>query len=148
MNVNTYEGLFLLDSNRYARDPAIADEIVEAIEKAGGEIKVSRLWDERRLAYPINKMRKGTYWLVYFSIDTQKMVELNRTFQLNENVVRLLFVKLHPRLAEAIVGHASGADAVPVGVSGEGEAATGDKKAEESGKSVAVAAGDDAAAND
>lgn len=128
MNVNTYEGLFLLDSNRYARDPAIAKEIAKTIETAGGDVKVSRLWDERRLAYPINKMRKGTYWLVYFSIDTQKMTELNRAFQLNENVVRMLFIKLHERLADAIISHADGR-----GTASESPAAAGDRDAATSG---------------
>ena len=47
----------------------MSGEIVELIEKAGGEILVSRLWEERRLAYPIKGQRKGTYWLTYFRLD-------------------------------------------------------------------------------
>ena len=153
MNVNTYEGLFLLDSNRYARDPAIATQIAETIESAGGQVKVSRLWDERRLAYPINKMRKGTYWLVYFSIDTQKMTELNRAFQLNDNVVRMLFVKLHERLADAIVSHAGGEEAAkpetakPETAKPEAakDAAQSDTAASGEGAAAAVATADKAA---
>ena len=42
------------------------------IEEAGGEMLVSRLWEERRLAYPIEGHRKGTYWLTYFRARRQR----------------------------------------------------------------------------
>jgi len=76
--------LFLFDSNHYARDPGgIASSVQSMITDLGGEILVSRLWAEQRLAYPINGHQKGTYWLAYFKLDTQKLKELNRTCQLS-----------------------------------------------------------------
>jgi len=61
--------MFILDSNRFGRDPdGVSGQISELIEKLGGEILVSRLWEERRLAYPIKGQRKGTYWLTYFRL--------------------------------------------------------------------------------
>jgi small subunit ribosomal protein S6 len=99
--------LFILDSTRYARDTSIAGKLDEIIEGHGGEVLVSRLWDERRLAYPIEGHRKGTYWLLYFKIDSQQLPLINRQFQLNDDVLRMLFVKLHPRLVDAIVSHAA-----------------------------------------
>ena len=55
MAENVYEGMFILDSNRFARDPAaVSGQIPAMIQKLGGEMLVSRLWEERRLAYPIN----------------------------------------------------------------------------------------------
>jgi small subunit ribosomal protein S6 len=49
-----YEGMFILDSNRYGRDPeTVSNQIPAMIQALGGEILVSRLWEERRLAYPI-----------------------------------------------------------------------------------------------
>ena len=64
MAANVYEGMFILDSNRFGRDPeAVSGQIPQMIEEAGGEVLVSRLWEERRLAYPIEGHRKGTYWL-------------------------------------------------------------------------------------
>ena len=84
-----YESLFLFDSNHYARDPGgIANSVQSMITDLGGEILVSRLWAEQRLAYPINGHQKGTYWLAYFKLDTQKLKELNRTCQLNEALLR------------------------------------------------------------
>ena len=62
MAVNVYEGMFILDSNRYSRDTVgVSGQISEMITKLGGEILASRLWEERRLAYPIDGHRKGAY---------------------------------------------------------------------------------------
>ena len=66
---NVYEGMFILDSNRYGHDPeGVSGQIHEMIQKLGGKMLVSRLWEERRLAYPIKAHRKGTYWLTYFRL--------------------------------------------------------------------------------
>ena len=89
---NVYEGMFILDSNRYGHDPeAVSGQVNEMIQKLGGEILVSRLWEERRLAYPIKAHRKGTYWLTYFRLAGRQLTTLKREFQINENILRCLF---------------------------------------------------------
>lgn len=104
-----YEGLFLFDSNRYARDPSgVPASVNDAITAAGGEMLASRLWSEQKLAYPINGHRKGTYWLTYFRIDPLKLSGLNRTFQLNDGILRNLVLVVDPRLEEPLVSHANG----------------------------------------
>lgn len=115
MPVNTYEGLFIFDSNRYARDPAgVVNQIAEAVSRNGGELLVSRLWEERRLAYPIKGHRKGTYWLTYFRIEGRKLAGLDRDCRLNDVVLRHLFIKIDARIADAVVQHAlSGYEAKP-----------------------------------
>jgi small subunit ribosomal protein S6 len=105
--VNVYEGMFILDSNRYSRDAAgVSGQIPEMIQKLGGEILASRLWEERRLAYPIDGHRKGTYWLTYFKLDSGQLTNLNRQCQLSESILRTLFLKVDPRIADALVSHA------------------------------------------
>jgi len=107
--VNVYECLFILDSNRYARDPAgVSGEIPAMIEKLGGEVMVSRLWNEQKLAYPINGQRKGTYWLTYFRMEGVKLSPFNRECQLNGNILRHLTLAVDPRLVETLVAHARG----------------------------------------
>jgi small subunit ribosomal protein S6 len=104
---NVYEGMFILDSNRYARDAAgVVSLIPSTVEQLGGKVLASRLWEERRLAYPIKGHRKGTYWLTYFKLDGNQVTNLERQFQLNENVVRSLFLKIDPRIADTMVQHA------------------------------------------
>ena len=89
MAVNVYEGMFILDSNRYSRDQAgVSGQIPEMIQKLGGEMLASRLWEERRLAYPIDGHRKGAYWLTYFKLDSNQLTNLNRQCQLSESILR------------------------------------------------------------
>ncbi len=127
MAETVYEGMFLLDSNRYARDPeAVAGQIPEMIQKSGGKMLVSRLWEERRLAYPIKGQRKGTYWLTYFRADGGNLAEINRKCRLSDSILRVLFVKIDPRIVDALVEHARSGQAGPVGQRPGG--APGEKK--------------------
>jgi small subunit ribosomal protein S6 len=108
-NTAVYEGMFILDANRLARDrDGLPGEIASAIEKAGGSLEVSRLWEERRLAYPIKGHRKGAYWITYFRIPTDNLVGLARELELKEGVLRHLFVRLPDSLVEPILEHAKG----------------------------------------
>ena len=107
MAVNVYEGMYILDSNRYARDSAaVSGQIPEMIQKLGGEMLASRLWEERRLAYLIDGHRKGAYWLTYFKLDSGQLANLSRQCQLSESILRTLFLKVDPRIADALVSHA------------------------------------------
>ncbi len=107
---NVYEGMFILDSNRYGRDPeGVSGQATATIEKLGGEILVSRLWEERRLAYAIKGHRKGTYWLTYFRLESGQVATLRRQCEINENLVRFLFLKIEPRIVDALVAHAQSA---------------------------------------
>jgi len=104
---HVYEGMFILDANRYNRDPEGVSRLIGTIiQDAGGEILVSRLWEERRLAYPIKGHRKGVYWLTYFRLKREKLVEIQRRVQITEEVVRSLLLKVDPRIVEMLVAHA------------------------------------------
>ena len=107
MAVNVYEGMFILDSNRYARDQVgVSSQISEMIGKLGGQILASRLWEERRLAYPVDGHRKGAYWLTYFKLESGQLSALSRQCQLSESILRTLFLKVDPRIVDALVSHA------------------------------------------
>ena len=110
MAANVYEGMFILDSNRFGRDPdGVSGQITALIEKFGGEILVSRLWEERRLAYPIKGQRKGTYWLIYFRLEGSQLGPIRRQLEINESLVRFLMLKVDPRIVDALVAHAQAA---------------------------------------
>ena len=113
-NTAVYEGMFILDANRLARDrDGLPRELASAIEKAGGQVELSRLWEERRLAYPIKGHRKGAYWISYFRFPTTNLAELNRELELKEGVLRHLFIRLPDSLVEPILEHAKGETAEP-----------------------------------
>ncbi|MEE9603717.1 MAG: 30S ribosomal protein S6 [Thermoguttaceae bacterium] len=108
MAENVYEGMIILNANRYGRDPeAVSGQVPQMINEAGGEMLVSRLWEERRLAYPIEGQRKGAYWLTYFRLDSGKLAEIRRKCQLSDSILRVLFLKVDPRIVDTLVAHAT-----------------------------------------
>lgn len=106
---NVYECMFIFDPNTYARDPGgVSGRIPKMVEDCSGEMLASRLWNEQKLAYPIRGRRKGTYWLSYFRMDSNKVVDFNRACRLNDSILRNLTLKVEPRLVDALVAHARG----------------------------------------
>jgi small subunit ribosomal protein S6 len=104
---NVYEAMIIFDANRYARERAgLPAEIEKMIEAEKGEVVVTRLWEERRLAYPINGQRKGTYWLIYFRGPSSMLTTLNRQWEIHEGILRHLVLKIHPHLVDAVLEHA------------------------------------------
>jgi len=111
---NVYEAMFLFDANRFARErAAMPADVEKAIKSAGGEVLVSRLWEERRLAYPIAGQRKGTYWLIYFRGPSSIVSPLNRQWEMQEGMLRHLVLKVHPHLVDAVLEHAKAGPAPP-----------------------------------
>lgn len=104
---NVYEGMFILDPSKYSRDPvATSQQIADMIVQNGGTVLASRLWDERKLAYPINGHRKGVYWLTYFKMAGDGITPLERQCEITDDVIRKLILKVDPRIADALVQHA------------------------------------------
>ena len=140
MTTNVYEGLLILDSDQYARNPdEVAGQIDRYIKDYDGDVLVSRLWEERKLAYPIKGHKRGTYWLTYFKLDALKVKELNRQYQISDSVIRFLFVKIDPRLVETLVEHAKAGPIRPVL---EGAATEGEQSVEPSADAVEAPSGE------
>lgn len=109
MAQNVYECMLIYNSNSYARDPAgVGGKVAKMVENCEGEVLVSRLWNEQRLAYPIKGHRKGAYWLTYFRVDSSKLGEFKRACRLEDDILRSLTLRVDPRLVEALVAHAKG----------------------------------------
>jgi small subunit ribosomal protein S6 len=101
--------MFIFDPNRFSRDAAVLGANVdEMIEKRGGEVLASRLWEERKLAYPIEGHKRGVYWLTYFKIEGEQITPLQRDCLLNDAILRQLILKIDPRIAEHLVRLAKG----------------------------------------
>jgi small subunit ribosomal protein S6 len=131
---NLYEAMVIFDANRFARDRAgLPAELEKSIGAAGGEVLVSRLWEERRLAYPINGQRRGTYWLIYYRGPSSSVAPLNREWEIHESILRHLVLKIHPHLADAVLEHAKSgaAPAAQPAKAAVGAGSEGSQEAEE-----------------
>lgn len=112
MAIHNYETLFILDSNKYVRDTnGVSMSLPQMVEKLGGEVLLSRMWNEQKLAFPVDGHKKGTYWIMYFKLESTKITELERACQLNEPVLRQLTVRIDPKLIDLLVANAKGGKA-------------------------------------
>lgn len=101
-----YEGMFILDAGKYGRDPGgLAQQINDLIAQFGGTVLAARLWDERKLAYPIKGQKKGAYWLTYFRMPGGNLAALERQCEITEEIIRKLVLKVDDRIADALVQH-------------------------------------------
>ena len=100
----TYECMFLLDTNKVAGDiPAAAQQLHAVLERNHAELLASRPWDDRRLSYPIKGQKKGLYYLTYFQTEGKNLVPIERDFALNELVLRLLIIRIDPKLVDTML---------------------------------------------
>ncbi len=104
MPANVYECMFLLDTNKVAGDVANAEsQLLSLVQKHNGEPLAYRPWDERRLAYPINKHKKGLYYLMYVRTDGKNLVNLERDIALSELILRSLIIRIDPKLVDTML---------------------------------------------
>ena len=107
MAVNTYEGMFLLDSTKVAVswDESVK-HVHDILSKHQSEIVASRQWDERRLSYAVDGHKKGTYLLTYFKTDGSTLKDIVADCHLSDLVLRELILKVHPKLVDHLVNQA------------------------------------------
>jgi len=94
---NLYEGIFVLDSAKFAIDPdGVSQQVIGILEKSGATVDTHRPWQDGRLAYPIEGHRKALHYLVYFRMDGQGLTDVTRGCKLNDLILRHMVIK-HPR---------------------------------------------------
>ena len=109
MSTVTYEGMFLLDSNKYAANPqGSSAEVVALLERVGAKVLATRPWQDGKLSYPVDGHRKGLHFLVYFSMDSRQLHELDRLVKFNETILRHIVIKLPVALIEPMLAMATG----------------------------------------
>lgn len=107
MPVNTYEGMFLLDSTKAAVNwDETVNHVHAILSKHNSEIVAYRQWDERRLAYPVEGHKKGTYLLTYFKSEGANIDDIVADCRLSDVVLRELILKVHPKLVDHLVTQA------------------------------------------
>jgi len=102
--------MFLVDSAKFATDAeGVTHQILGILEKCGATIVAHRPWQDGRLAYAIEKQRKGLHYLVLFQMDPSHLTEVVRLCKLNETIVRQLIVRqpeiVFDAMVQALVNH-------------------------------------------
>jgi small subunit ribosomal protein S6 len=115
-----YEVMFLVDSGDAAAWDDITKHLTTILTRSNAEIIGITRWDERKLAYTVQKRKRGTYVLAFFSLTNGSAIaEIERDCLLSEKVLRCLVLKaehfsvadmraqlgedIHEELAQAII---------------------------------------------
>jgi small subunit ribosomal protein S6 len=75
------------------RIAAIVDRTTRQITTDGGQIVKVAPWGRRRLAYPIERYREGSYHIVVFEGAAGTIAEIERSLLITEEVLRHLVVR-------------------------------------------------------
>ena len=75
------------------RASAVIDRTTRYVVASGGQIVKVAPWGRRRLAYPIDRYREGSYHIVVFESPAEAIAELERSLQITEDVLRYLVTR-------------------------------------------------------
>jgi small subunit ribosomal protein S6 len=75
------------------RASAVIDRTTRYVVASGGSIVKVAPWGRRRLAYPIDRYREGSYHIVVFEAPAEAIAELERSLQITEEVLRYLVTR-------------------------------------------------------
>jgi small subunit ribosomal protein S6 len=75
------------------RIQAVIDRTTRGIVAAGGSIAKVAPWGRRRLAYPIDRHREGSYHIILFESPAEAVGELERSLLITEEVLRHLVTR-------------------------------------------------------
>jgi len=90
-----YEGMFIISDTVAGSDWEAAVKHVEDILKnRGAEVLKSEKWEDRKFAYKLKGHKRGAYLLVYFNAPADSISLIKRDFELSDNVLRTLIVKV------------------------------------------------------
>jgi len=76
------------------KSQALVDRTTRGIVSAGGQIVKVAPWGRRRLAYPIDRHREGSYHIILFEAPSEAIVELEHTLLITEEVLRHLITRV------------------------------------------------------
>jgi small subunit ribosomal protein S6 len=72
---------------------AVIDRTTRYVVASGGQIVKVAPWGRRRLAYPIDRHRDGSYHIIVFESPAEAIAELERSLQITEEVLRYLVTR-------------------------------------------------------
>jgi small subunit ribosomal protein S6 len=75
------------------RSQAVIDRTTRQITASGGQILKVAPWGRRRLAYPIDRYREGSYHIILFQAPGDALVDLEHGLQITEEVLRHLVTR-------------------------------------------------------
>lgn len=95
------------------RSQALIDRTTRTITTAGGQIVKVAPWGRRRLAYPIERYREGSYHIVLFEAPADSISELEHGLLITEEVLRHLVTRVERPVRASQRDGSEAADTLP-----------------------------------
>jgi small subunit ribosomal protein S6 len=95
---------------------AVIGRVQDTITKNGGAIQAVNKWGRKRLAYPISKKTNGFYVNIEFLAPGTVLALLDRSYQLDEMILRYLTIVLDAKAIALKVKNAAAAAAAAAAV--------------------------------
>lgn len=89
-----YETLFFTEPEiEESALETLISKVETAITKNGGQVEKVDRWGKRNLAFEVEKHTEGNYVLVNFQGSAKDLNELERTYLINQTILRFLTTK-------------------------------------------------------
>lgn len=90
---NNYETIMIINSNLEEATINATIEKISALINANGKVESTEEWGKKKLAYPIKKQAEGYYVLVNFTSNPEFIDELDRVYNITDEVIKHIVVK-------------------------------------------------------
>lgn len=95
MRTGVYESAVLINAALDDQQiESILSRINDIITNNGGQIREVENWGRKRLAYPVDKSKIGYYVIYRFDAPGDIVAKLERTYTLDEQILRFMTLKL------------------------------------------------------
>lgn len=91
--MNNYEAVLIFKADMQDADRTALLERFKTIISENGEVTDVDDWGKRRLAYEINYMRDGYYYIVDFKSEPDHIKEFERRLRLSESIIRYMVIR-------------------------------------------------------
>lgn len=91
--IKNYE-LMVIFSPKLNEDEAnkMNETVLALVTDQGGEIVKTDPWGRRLLAYPINKVQEGYYFVNYLKMESTNVKNVKHQLGISEHVIRHMFI--------------------------------------------------------
>ena len=93
--MNYYETVYIIHpALQEGRLNDIVNKFHKKLEDVQGKVLYVTNWGKKKLAYPIDKQKYGTYILCQYSINGENIKNISQELELNPNILRYLITKI------------------------------------------------------
>ncbi|MFO3717910.1 30S ribosomal protein S6 [Anaerococcus sp. ENR1011] len=91
--MNNYEAVLIFKADMQDTDRTELLERFKAIISENGEVSDVDDWGKRRLAYEINDLKEGYYYIVNFKSEPDHIREFERRLRLSDFIIRYMVIR-------------------------------------------------------